>query len=424
MDDQLPVTDESRRFLPALKHRDFRVFYGGLVASSFGNNFTQLAMTWQMYEMTGSPLQLGLLGLSRAVATMPLLLFGGLLADAIDRRRLMLLMQGGHLCVATSLLALSVVGLLSPAVFYVATVFNAIFGALENPARQAIVPNLVPDAELTNAIALNATQRSVSTIAGPPLAGVFLGFVGPTANYAVAWLSWVAMLWALLSIHPSARVVGGRRAMSINSLRESFSYVWGHPILLSMMFLDFGANFLGQARALLPVYASDILGGGPQGFGILSGASAVGSAGGGLVMSAISHVRHAGIGALVGVSLYAVCTILFAYNTNFWLAWLLLAGEGLGDSISHVFRLTILQLNVPDQLRGRVTSVNMLFTQSGGPLGSFRAGGMAQWLGPELAVFSGGVAARGVVAAIGSALPMVRRFVIEDTMAHSRGGAS
>ena len=322
---------------------------------------------------------------------------------------------------AALLVGLSLLGLLSPAAFYVATVLNAIFGALENPARQAIVPNLVPDADLTNAIALNATQRSVSTIAGPPIAGILLGFVGPTANYAVALLSWVAMLGALASIHPSARAVGGRRAISLQSLRESFSYVWGHPILLSMMFLDFGANFLGQARALLPLYASDILGGGAQGFGILSGASAVGSLSGGLLMSALGHIRHAGIGALVGVSLYAVCTILFAYNTSFVLAWLLLVGEGLGDSISHVFRLTILQLNVPDQLRGRVTSVNMLFTQSGGPLGSFRAGSMAQWLGPELAVFTGGVAVLGLVAFIGARIPMVREFVIADsTPAHPR----
>ena len=140
-------------------------------------------------------------------------------------------------------------------------------------------------------------------------------------------------------------------------------------------------------------------------------------------MSVLPQTKHAGIGALVGVSIFAVSTILFAYNTHFWLAWVLLAGEGLGDAISHVFRLTILQLNVPDQLRGRVTSVNMLFTQSGGPFGAFRAGGMAQWVGPEMAVFSGGVAVLGVVAAIGGIVPNVRRFVIEEhgkVVAHGR----
>jgi len=402
-----------RVFLPALGHRDFRLYYGGLVVSSIGNSFTQLAMMWQIYEMTGSPLQLGLLGLSRAVATIPVLLFGGLLADAIDRRRLMMVTESGHLCVATVLLALSALGLLSPAIFYVATVLSATFGALENPARQAIVPNLVPEADLTNAMALNATQRSVSQIAGPPLAGVLLGFIGPTANYGISWLSWVIMLAVLVSIRPSVQVPGGRRAMSFESVREGFAYVWGHPILLSMMFLDFGATFFGTARALLPIYASDILGVGAQGFGILSGASAIGSITGGVVMSSIPHMRHAGIGALAGVSLFGVCTVLFAYNTSFWIAWLLLAGEGLGDTISHVFRLTILQLNVPDRLRGRATSVNMLFTNGGPSLGSFRAGAMGQWVGPQLAVFSGGLAVLAVVGVIGSGVPAVRRFVIE-----------
>lgn len=421
---------QRRGFLPALRHRDFAIYYGGLVVSSFGNNFTMLAMSWQMYEMTGSPLQLGLLGLSRFVVTMPILLFGGLLADAVDRRKLMLRMQAGHLSVATVLLILSALGLLSPNVFYVATMFNAFFGALENPARQAIVPNMVPEEDLTNAMALNATQRSVSTIAGPPLAGILLGFIGPTANYAVSWTAWLVMLGVLAYIRPGTQVAGGRRGMSIQSLTEGFTYVWGHPILLCMMLLDFGANFFGVARTLLPVYASDILTWpgtdqkiGPQGFGFLSGASAIGSLTGGVLMSAIPQVRHAGIGALVGVSIFALCTIGFAFNTNFFLAWLFLAGEGLGDTISHVFRLTILQLNMEDRLRGRVTSVNMLFTNGGGPLGSFRAGAMAEWVGPPMAVFTGGLAVLGVVAIMGTSVPWVRRYVIEPAEAATAGAS-
>jgi hypothetical protein len=198
----------------------------------------------------------------------------------------------------------------------------------------------------------------------------------------------------------------------MTSLREGLSYVLKHRILLWMMLLDFGQNFLG-ARALLPVYASDILRVGPEGFGLLSAASAVGTIAGGGLLSFMPQVRRAGLGVLTGITIFGVSTILFAYNDVFWIALVLLAGEGFGDVVSHVFRLTILQLNIPDQLRGRVTSVNMVFTNGGGPLGSFRAGAMAAWIGPEAAVLAGGVTVLAIVAVVGAAVPLVRRYEIE-----------
>lgn len=406
-----PASEREPRFA-ALRVRDFRLYYIGVVCSNFGTNFTQLAMSWQIYQMTGSPLQLGLLGLVRAVPSMTLVLFGGLLADAIDRRRLMMITQACQFLVTGTLLVLSVLGLLSPGVFYVTSALQALCTSLENPARNAIVPNLVPSNILTNALALNATQRSASSIAGPPLAGIVLGFFGPTANYAIDTTSWLIMIGTLAMIHPTGQARVGRRAMTFRAVGEGFTYVWTHPILLSMMFLDFAQNLLGGVRALLPVYASDILQVGPQGLGVLSAASSVGTLGTATVMSSMPQIRRAGIGVLVGIGIFGVCTCVFAFSHVFWLSALMIAGQGMGDCISHVFRLTILQLNIPDEIRGRVTSVNSIFTGGGGPLGAFRAGAMAQWLGPELAVFTGGVAVLAIVWAVAALVPMVRKFEI------------
>jgi MFS family permease len=393
----------------ALREGDFRLFYAGVVCSNFGTNFTQIAMSWQIYQMTGSPLQLGLLGLVRAIPAMTLVLFGGLLADAVDRRRLMMITQGCQFCVTGALLVLSVLGLLSPGVFYVTSALQAVFSSLENPARQAIVPNLVPKHLLTNALALNATQRSAANIAGPPLAGIVLGFFGPTVNYAIDTLSWLVMIAMLAVIHPAARQGAGRRALTFQALGDGFLYVWTHPILLSMMLLDFAQNFLGQARGLLPVYASDILQAGPQGYGILSAATSIGTLSTGAVMSGLPQMRRAGLGVLVGILIFAVCTCVFAYSQVFWLSALMLAGQGMGDCISHVFRLTILQSNIPDEIRGRVTGVNSLFTNGGGPLGQFRSGAMAQWIGPQASMLVGGLAVLGVIGCVAT-LPLVRKF--------------
>jgi len=398
----------------ALRHRDFRLFWIGIVLSGFGTSFTQLAMQWQMYEMTGSALQLGLLGLVRAVPSMVVLLFGGLLADAMDRRRLMMRTQVAQLGISVALLALALGDGLSPWVFYVTSALLALFNALESPARNAMVPNMVPAEDLTNAFALNSSQRAIAQIAGPPLAGIVLAAFGPAANYGVNAASWLAMVGALLAIKPVSQEIVGRRAVSLGALREGFSYVWAHPLLMMMMLLDFGQNIFGNGRALLPIYASDILHVGPQGFGILSAANSIGAITTAGAMSAYGRVRRAGIGVLITILIYGVSSALFAYSQIFWLSAALLFVQGAANGVSTVLRTTILQLNIPDALRGRVTSVNMVFTNGGPQLGIFRVGAMGQWTGPEMSIFAGALALIGMVGAIGAAVPMVRRFEIAE----------
>ena len=302
---------------------------------------------------------------------------------------------------------------MTPTVFYVASALLALLNGLENPARNAFVPNVVPPADLTNALALNSVQRNVAMIAGPSLAGVALAAFGPTVNYAVDTASWLAMIGALSLIHPILRGGAGRRAMTFQALGEGLAYVWTHPILLAMMGLDFVANVFGSPRGLFPIYAKDILMVGPEGLGIMSAVSSVAAIGAAAVMSTFASIRRAGIGVLVSVAFYAACTVLFAFSHVFWFSLIMLAGQGIGNTVSTVLRGTILQLNIPDELRGRVTGVNQVFTNGGPQLSQFRGAGMAEWMGAEGSAGFGGLVTLGFVCLIWAVLPMVRRFEID-----------
>ncbi len=206
---------------------------------------------------------------------------------------------------------MTLVGRVSPTVLYTASLFLALFSSLEQPARTAIIPNLVPRSDLANALALSGTQRHVATIVGPSLAGLLLARTGATLCYAVDAVSWLAMLAALAMMRPLAQTAGGRGALSMQALREGVGFVWTHPVILSMMALDFSQNFFGSGRALLPIYARDILNVGPQGLGLLYSATSAGALAMGTAMSVRRQVRRAGTWDFVSVSAYGVFTTVF-----------------------------------------------------------------------------------------------------------------
>ena len=208
--------------LSALRHRDYRVFWVGLLLSSVGSQFTTVAIAWQIYELTNSPLQLGLMGLARGVPQVVMLLFGGLLADAVNRRKVILCTQS-VLFVASAILALlTFVEKTTPVTLYMATIALALFTSLEAPARHAIVANLVPREDLAPALAIYNSQRHVATIAGPAVAGVMIALSGPAICYAIDAVSWLIMLVAVVAIRTPLPEGGGRRAVSFASLRAGF----------------------------------------------------------------------------------------------------------------------------------------------------------------------------------------------------------
>jgi MFS family permease len=405
-----PITS---RF-PLLRHRDFCIFATGSFLSSIGSQFTTVAMAWQIYELTDSALQIGLLGLARAVPQMILLLFAGLLADAINRRKLMMCTQSGLCCVSATLSLLTFAGYASPHILYVATIFLALFTSLEQPSRQSLIPNLVPREHLAQALALQGTHRYVPVIAGPSIAGVVLAWFGPAACYAIDALSWVAMLSALALLRTPIPEGGGWKSVSLRSLREGLGFVWGHGVIFPLMLLDFGATFFGNVRSLFPIYARDILLVGPKGLGFLYASRAVGSLCAAAIVSVVGPVRRAGTWILLGVLLYGVSTAVFAYSQVFWLSVMMLALCGAGDTISSILRSTLNQLSTPDELRGRMSSINSIFTSNGPQLGQFESGLVAAWLGAKMSALTGGVATLAIVALVALGFPQVRRFTISQ----------
>jgi MFS family permease len=305
------------RLPPALRHRDFGFFWLGFLGSGIGSQFTTVAMAWQIYQITNSPLQLGLLGLARAIPQMAVTVLGGVLADRRDRRQIMMVCQVAQFCVSSSLVVLTVSGQVTPVTLYLASILLALCTAIESPARQAIIPNLVPTEDLTSALALNATQRNIGSIVGPALAGIVLAAIGPQVCYGVDALSWLVMLAALFAIRTRALPLQVGRSSTLAAIGEGLAFVWAHPVILSCMVLDFGATFFGSARALYPIYARDILRVGASGLGLLYTAEAAGSMTAAIVMSTRSQIRRAGLWTLIGVAVYGSCAALFALSHVF-----------------------------------------------------------------------------------------------------------
>jgi MFS family permease len=297
---------------------------------------------------------------------------------------------------------------------YVATMLLAVFTSLETPSRQSITPNLVPRKFLARALALQGTQRYVPNIAGPSLAGIVLALYGPAACYMVDAMSWLVMLASLGLLRTKLQEGRGWGSVSLGSLREGFKFVTGHGVIFPLMLLDFGATFFGNARALFPIYARDILFVGPKGLGMLYAARAVGSLSAAAMLSFLGPVRRGGRWILIGVGVFGVSTVLFAVSNVFWFSVLMLALSGAGDTTNAILRNTINQLSTPDELRGRMSSINAIFTNSGPQLGQFESGVVAAWLGTEMSALTGGLATLGILAAVEIAFPHVRRFRIRE----------
>jgi transmembrane secretion effector len=235
-------------------------------------------------------------------------------------------------------------------------------------------------------------------------------------------VSWLAMLAALAIMRPLAQVARGRGAVSMRALREGVEFVWTHPVILSMMALDFSQNFFGSGRALLPIYARDILGVGPQGLGLLYSATSAGALVMATMMSVRTHVRRAGAWVLMSVAMYGAFTTLFGVSHFFWFSFLMLATAGAANMVSFVLRNTINQLLTPDEIRGRVTSVNSMFTNTGPQLGQFGAGALASAIGAVGATAVGGLLVTLIAGGLAT-VASVRRFEVRESAEAGTGEA-
>lgn len=385
-----PAPDAPPRFA-AFRYRDFRLMWAGQLISGAGTQMQFVALNYQIYELTGSPVYLGLTGLVRVVPIIIFSLLGGVIADNVDRRKLLLVTQTIMMLVAAALGVLTNAHLITPLMIYTLTAVGAAAIAFDSPARQSIAPNLVPREVFSNAVSLNTIAWQGASIAGPMLAGVVIQRLGIGQVYWINALSFIAALAALALLH-TRFTVAEKRDVSFAALKEGWKFVFSQPLVRVTMLLDFVATFFSSANQLLPIFAKDILNVGAQGFGILSAASAVGAVGASLVMSFIPRLRHQGPLLLIAVALYGLGTVIFGASHLFWLSFAALGLIGAADIVSTVIRQTIRQLVTPDRLRGRMVSVNMIFFMGGPQLGEMESGLLAAAVGGPLSVVIGGVA--------------------------------
>ena len=335
------------------------------------------ALFWHIRELTDQPIALGMVGLARILPVVVFSLLAGALADTVNRRKLMFATQTAQALVAMLLGLLTLMGKINLGMIYLLTAIQAVAVAFDLPARQALVPNLVPPRDLPNAFSLNSIAQQVGSIVGPALSGIAIASLGLSAVYLLNAITFLAVLIALVLMGPVAQQApaGTRPALNLKGIRDGVNFIIHQPIIFSTMIMDFFATFFSSANTLMPLYARDVLHVGVIQYGWLSAGQSIGAVSAALVISQVPIIRRQGPLFLLAVASFGLSTILFGFSKSFVLAMVALILIGASDSVSTIIRNTIRQLQTPDYIRGRMTSINQIFFMGGPQLGEVEAGG-------------------------------------------------
>jgi MFS family permease len=399
----------------ALQHRNFRLIWIGQLVSMAGSMMQSAAILWHvsvLVEPGRRGLALGLVGLVRVVPIVVFSLIAGVVADAHDRRRLMLVTQTGMAVSAALLSWVAFAGVRAVWPIYALAAVGAAFGTFDNPARQALIPTLVPVEDLPNAISLNAIMFQTASVVGPAAGGVLIGGLGIGWAYAFNAVSFLCVIAAVLLMRDvSGNPEGSAGRISLAAAIEGLRFVFKTPLIRSTMLLDFFATFFASATALLPIFAQDILHVGARGYGVLSAAPSVGAILASLAMvRLVDRIERRGSVLLWAIAFYGLATVVFGFSRLFVLSFVCLAITGAADTVSMVIRNLVRQLVTPDYIRGRMTSVNMIFFMGGPQLGELEAGLVANTFGPVVSVVSGGLGCLLVTALISARTPQLRQY--------------
>ena len=396
--------------------RDYRWLWSGQVVSGMGNQITRIALPFQVFVLTGSTLAIGALSLFQLVPILVFALGAGSLADVVDRRRLLMATQAGLAACSLGLFLLALHGSPPVVVLFAIAATAAGLSAVDQPARASSIPRLVPPERLPAAIALNQLNFQTASIVGPAIGGLLIASVGLAGAYAVDLASFLATFAALLAIRPLPPFGTVGRA-GLAAVKEGLRYVSKRRVLLASFVIDLDAMIFGMPTALFPVLALDVFKTGPTGFGLLAAAPAAGAFLGALFSGWVSHVQRTGRAILLAVVAWGLAITAFGLVTfSFPLALVVLAAAGAADVFSAVFRSTLVQLETPDALRGRVTSIHTLVVTSGPRLGDIEASVVAALVNPQFAVISGGVACVVGVWVVARWFPELARHVIGQSV--------
>ena len=400
-----PAADTASAPLRGL--REFHRFWISRGAAVVANQMMMVALGWQMYDLTGRAWDLGLVGLAQFLPALLLALPAGHTVDRQERKRVLLLAILAQAAVALVLAWASHAQALGRDGILALSVVLGAARAYQMPASQALVPQLVPRALLPRALALAATAMQVWIVAGPALGGAVYGF-GPAAVYGVSAALFGGGLVGIGGLRPR-HTPPITEPMTWRSVLAGLRFVRHQPVILGATTLDLFAVLLGGATALLPIFARDILATGPAGLGLLRAAPAAGAVAMSLTLARRPVQRRCGAWLLGAVAVFGVAMLAFGLSRTFWVSLVALAFSGMADMVSIVIRQTLVQLETPDAMRGRVSAVNAVFVGASNQLGEFESGATAAWFGPVGSVVLGGIGTLLVVAAWVRLFPALAR---------------
>jgi MFS family permease len=372
-----------------LNDKSFVRFWFSKIAANTAAQMLMVALAWQMYDLTGSAWDLGLVGLYQFFPALVLTLWAGHVADRLPREKIVTVCWFiQSLVVLVIFLAIHQNALTRSFLLGVSLVLGVV-RAFQNPAQQALLPSLVKSHVLTRAMALNSMGYQTSVVAGPALGGLLYALHAQSV-YGVCWVLFTLSSFWFLGIKTQAqkRV---EQVATLESVLAGVVYVWRKKIILGSISLDLFAVLLGGATALLPIYAKDIFHTGPWGLGVLRAAPALGAIAASLVLARWPLRHRVGKKLLISVGVFGLSIMAFAISKLFWLSFLALMISGMADMVSVVIRHTLVQIDTPAEMRGRVSAVNMVFVGASNQLGEFESGATAAWFGPVGAAFLGGM---------------------------------
>lgn len=412
-----PESGDRRRHDPlaALRHRDFSVFVASRFASGTAMTLFFAAVSWHVYDLTGSTFQLGLLGLIRFVPHAALSLVGGAVADTYDRRRIAMVALLAPAIGGSVLAWTSSTGDVSLPLLYGLIFTIAVAAAFEGPARSALLPALVPREIFPNAVTVHSTLQALAFVTGPAVGGLLIASSGVAAAYAANASLLVASLIGLAFVRPRKLDGIQRGSVSWAAIVEGVRFVRSRQAVLGAMTLDMFAVIFGGAQALLPVYAEDILHVGPRGYGLLSASLELGALLMAVLLIVLPPIERIGRALCIAVACFGLATIAFGLSRSFALSVVAYMAVGMADQVSVVARHTLVQLSTPDALRGRVNSVNMVFVGASNQLGAVESGFVAAATSATFAVVSGGIGCLTALGLVAWKLPALGSYRVGGT---------
>ncbi|MEW6094314.1 MAG: MFS transporter [Chloroflexota bacterium] len=427
---------------PALYHKRYLYLWLGLLISISGSQMQWAALHWHIRTLTGepNPLALGGIGLARILPVLVFSFLGGPVADTFNRRRVLFATQSVMALVALALAVLTFTGHITIWYIYLLTAIQAAAQAFDGPARQAMIPSLVPAKDLPNAFSLSSIAMNTGSIIGPALAGMVIAALGQEYTYFFNAVSFLAVILALVLMGWVPQDTRNAPGIKLSAAIDGFRFIFSKKIILSTMLVDFVATFFASAKTMMPIVAKDILKVNEVGYGWLSSAESIGSVIAGVIISQIHTIRRQGRIFISSVVVFGLATVLFGFSYKmgigiilfswpgfavtlaFVVAFMGMVLSGAADAVSTIIRNTIRQLNTPDHIRGRMVSVNQIFFQGGLQLGEVEAGIVASLFGVPFAIISGGIGCIVGTALIVLMWPDLRRYNGDEHLSTAAAG--